>query len=170
MSEPRWLTRARGYIGTREIKGPKHNPLILSWWQKIKSSIRDDESPWCAAGVGGVLEEEGIVSSRKASARSYQSWGEKLHAAALGAVVVFWRGSPTGWSGHVGFVAGRDRFGNLMVLGFNQGDECNIKPFLPDGAKGHRVLGFYWPAGVSEVPDFDLPLLNSDGRLSANEA
>jgi uncharacterized protein (TIGR02594 family) len=165
MAETFWLAKARAYIGTREFAGPKHNPLILRWWKAIKSAIATDEDPWCAAFVGGVLEECGIVSSRAANARSYLKWGLLLPGPAAGCVIVFWRGDPKGWSGHVGFVAGRDRAGNLMVLGGNQGDMVCVKPFSRE-----RVLGYRWPAGQPMPASYALPLLTSDGKLSTNEA
>lgn len=168
MQRPHWLNEALAYIGTKEIKGPKHELKIVGWWQKIKSQFRDDETPWCAAFVGGVLEECGIVSSRSAAARSYVKWGKRLPGPAVGAIVSFWRGSPSGWSGHVGFVVGKDQNGNLMVCGGNQGDEVNIKPF--DVA---RVLAYSWPQSIA-LPyktGFDtLPVVQSNGRLSSNEA
>lgn len=164
MSEPRWLVRARAYIGTREIPGPKHNPIILKWWEAIKAPFRDDETPWCAAAVGGVLEEVGIRSSRSAAARSYMKWGVKLRAAAVGAIVVFARGN-NGWSGHVGIVVGKDKWGHLLVWGGNQGDTTSIKPFGVD-----RVLGYYWPDGETLPASYVLPVLASDGKVSTNEA
>lgn len=161
MTEPRWLTLARAYIGTREIRGNRHNPLILRWWIAIRAAwFKDDETPWCAAYVGGVLEEAGIVSSRSAAARSYLKWGEKLTKPALGAVVVF---SRTG-GGHVGFVVGRDTRGRLMVLGGNQGDAVNIKPFNED-----RILGYRWPPGVAKPSTYKLPVLEANGTPSTNE-
>ena len=164
MPEPRWLARAREYIGLREIVGPKHNAIILRWWEAIKAPFRDDETPWCAGYVGGVLEAEGIKSTRSAAARSYLKFGTALPAPAVGCIVVFWRGKPSGWSGHVGFVVGKDKAGNLMVLGGNQGNAVNIKPFGKD-----RVLGYRWPDN-SVKPDAKLPLLRSDGKLSRDEA
>lgn len=164
MADLAWIAAARRYVGTKEVPGSGNNPIIVRWWQAIRSSIRDDLTPWCAGFVGGVLEEAGIVSSRSAAARSYLKWGTALSKPAYGCVVVFWRGSPSGWSGHVGFVVGKDQRGNLMVLGGNQGDMVSIKPF---GAE--RVLGYRWPAGAA-APNYTLPLLNSDGRLSQNEA
>lgn len=161
---PAWIDRARSYIGLREVPGARHNPTIIGWWKGILADFRDDETPWCAAFVGGVLEEAGIKSTRSAAARSYLKWGLKLDRPAVGCVVVFWRGSPGGWSGHVGFVVGKDADGNLMVLGGNQGDAVNIKPFGRD-----RVLGYRWPDGMP-LPDSALPVLRSDGRLSTNEA
>lgn len=162
-AEPSYLAIARKYEGTKEVKGPKHNGLILGWWKRIKrGGIKDDETPWCAAFVGGVLEEAGIVSSRFESAISYLKWGVPVAKPVLGCVVVFKRDG----GGHVGFVVGVDKFGCLMVLGGNQGDTVSIRPF--DRA---RVVGYRMPPGW-KVPLVlpALPLLASDGRLSTNEA
>lgn len=44
-NEPRWLVEARKYMGQMEIKGPRHNPLILQFWKDIKrGGIKDDET------------------------------------------------------------------------------------------------------------------------------
>jgi uncharacterized protein (TIGR02594 family) len=168
MNEPKWIQIARSHIGEREIKGPKHNPLIVRWWEALKAPFRDDETAWCGAFVGGVLYEAGMadkVVKGPAGARNWLNCGVPLSKPALGAIVVFWRGSPKGWSGHVGFVAGKDRFGHLMVLGGNQGDAVNIKPFGTD-----RVLGYRWPSVWPAESRYDLPILTSDGRVSRNEA
>ena len=160
--EPRWLAAARGYLGERELKGRRHNPLILRWWTLIRAPFSDDETPWCAGFVGGVLESVGIRSSRSAAARSYLNWGRALPAPRLGCVVVFERGPV---NGHVGFVAGADRAGNLLVLGGNQGDAVSIKPF----SRG-RVLGLRWPADAPLPEATPLPVLTSSGAVSRNEA
>lgn len=166
MTEPRWLTRARGYIGLREIPGAKHNSTILKWWEALKAPFRDDETSWCGGFVGGVFSESGISPVASPwGARKWLNFGVPLPRPAVGSVVVFWRGSKSGWSGHVGFVAGQDAKGNLMVLGGNQGDAVNIKPFGRD-----RVLGYRWPANTPLPANNNLPLLRSDGRLSTNEA
>ena len=57
MTDPVWLTRARAYLGLREIVGPKRNSQIVKWWQAIKAPFRDDETSWCGGFVGGVLAE-----------------------------------------------------------------------------------------------------------------
>ena len=169
MNIPFWLTKALRYRGTREIPGRAHNPLILNWWKKIKQGgIKDDETAWCAAFVGGVLEECNIHSSRSAGARSYLNWGTTLALPAVGAVVTFWRGSPDSWKGHVGFLVGKDQIGNLMILGGNQGDSVSIKPFAKQ-----RVLAYSWPESVDLPPEMGidkLPIVCSDGRISTNEA
>ena len=162
-----WLDKAKSYIGLSEVPGKKHNSKILEWWQLIRAKFIDDETPWCAAFVGGVLEECGIKSTRSAMARSYTNWGVPLGGPAVGAVVIFWRGSILGPSGHVGFVVGRDRRGHLMVLGGNQGDKVSILPFNPI-----RILDFRWPSGVP-LPFCtwgELPIVNSNGEVSTNES
>jgi uncharacterized protein (TIGR02594 family) len=166
MVELPWIKLACSYTGTREIPGKKHNHKILDWWRKINLPFVDDETPWCAVFVGGVLEECGIQSTRNAAARSYTKWGVKIPYPALGCVVVFWRGTPTGWSGHVGFLVGVDRYGNLMVLGGNQKDMVCISPF-----DKKRVLSYHWPR-THEVPmnGTRLPVITSNGIRSTNEA
>ena len=166
MTEPHWIVRARSYIGLREIKGPKHEGRILKFWEAIKAPFRDDETSWCGAFVGGVLVESGLpIVSGGAAARSWLKLPVKLDRPAVGCVVIFWRGSPSGWSGHVGFVVGRDKPGNLMVLGGNQADAVNVKPFAVN-----RVLGYRWPSKWPTQDRFDLPVLSSDGKVSTNEA
>ena len=164
-----WLDKAKSYLGLAEVPGKRHNAKILGWWKAIKATFTDDETPWCAAFVGGVLEECGILSTRKANARSYIDWGEKLPSPVVGCVVVFWRGSIGAASGHVGFVVGRDLRGNLLVLGGNQGDKVSIMPFSRD-----RVLAYRWPK-CNEAPEqiahfYALPVIENTEKLSTNEA
>jgi uncharacterized protein (TIGR02594 family) len=161
----KWLSVAKKYIGVKEIPGNANNPLILQWWLAIKTSFNQDSVPWCAAFVGGVLEESGIRSSRSAMARSYAKWGVPLSTPTEGCVVVLWRGNPASASGHVGFVVGRDQRGNLMVLGGNQADAVNIKPF-PES----RVVSYRWPKEAFVPAIKSMPIVNSDGKLSQNEA
>lgn len=173
MTEPAWLARARRYVGVAEIKGPHHNPDILKLLDaadgaagdgKTLQGIRDDETPWCASFVSGVLELSGIRSARSAWARSYLKWGADGQPA-VGAIAVLERG-PT--SGHVAFVVGRDARGNILLLGGNQGDMVKVSPF-----NMQRVIGFRWPAGQplpAETSFLKLPLLESNGKPSLNEA
>lgn len=161
MNEPRWLTDARLCIGEREITGRKHNPKILQWWTLIRAPFTDDETPWCAGFVGGILEKVGIKSTRSAWARSYTNYGQKLRRPIVGCIVVFERG-PT--SGHVGFYVGKTAGGYLLILDGNQGDMVKISPF-PQG----RVLSYRWPPGEPITGDEGQTIVNTD-QLSKNEA
>ena len=178
MNELSWIKIARDHKGTGEIKGGKHNPIVLELWraafeatnQPVTAPFKNDETAWCGGFVGGVLAKSGLshhIPKSFAMARSWLNAGTKLNNPAYGCVVVFWRGNPKGASGHVGFVVGRDKFGNLMVLGGNQSDQVNIMPFDKS-----RVLGYRW-CGTQDLPAtgrFALPVLKNNGRVSTNEA
>lgn len=152
MFEPAWLAEAKKYIGEKEIKGAQHNPLILQFWKDIRrGGIKDDETPWCAAFVGAVLERCGIPSSRYESARSYLQWGRELKEPGLGCVVVLLREG----GGHVGFVVGMSSNKDLMVLGGNQSDAVNIRAFPRS-----RISGYRWPTSLSDEPQ-SLPILTA---------
>lgn len=160
MSEPAWLIEARKYIGVREIKGVTHNSLIVGWWKAIKrGGIKDDETPYCAAYCGAMLEAVGLRSTRFESAASYLDWGQPLTKPVVGAIAVFTR--PGG--NHVGFVVGRTKAGDLLILGGNQSDAVNIRAFSVKGLRGLR-----WPLAVP-VPTAPLPLLAGVER-STSEA
>lgn len=169
---PLWLRLAATYEGLREWPGQRHNPKILEWFKKVGHAwVKNDELPWCAAFVGGVLEECGIQSAGKLQARSYLKWGRFLDNPTQGCVVVFWRGSKLGFKGHIGFVVGQTKDGDLMVLGGNQGDAVNIRRFKRD-----RVLGYRWPAGHSTLSAYvdnhfrlPLPIIDSKIKFSTKE-
>lgn len=166
-TDPIWLTKARSYLGLAEVPGKTHNGKILGWWKLLGAVIRDDETAWCGGFVGGVLKEVGAkVVKNPAGARNWLNLNRVITRPAYGCVVVFWRGSRNGWSGHVGFVVGRDKQGRLMVLGGNQGNKVSIKPFAED-----RVLGYRWPGLTPHESRYDLPVLDSAGEpLSTDEA
>lgn len=159
-SNPAWLSEARKLIGLQEIKGEQHAPEIVQMWKDIKrGGIKDDETPWCAAFVGAMLERAGIRSSRFESARSYLEWGQQLVNPVPGCIVVFTRQG----GGHVGFAVGRDKVGNLLILGGNQSDAVNIKAFPVS-----RVTGYRWPSGVA-IPNEPLSTLTG-AELSRRES
>ena len=160
MNKPRWVLQAENNIGVKEVKGATHNPVIVQYWKDIRrGGIKDDETPWCAAFVGSMLERCGIQSTRFESAKSYLSWGEKLDRPVYGCVVVFSRDG----GGHVGFVVGKDIAGNLLVLGGNQGDAVNVKAFPLS-----RVTGYLWPEG-EPIPVGDLKVFGV-APMSGSEA
>ena len=162
-----WIAEARKYIGQREIKGASHNTLILSWLDKLKAWWKNDEEPWC-----GVFAAQCLSSSNREipknwyRAKEYLNCGTALSTPAYGCIVVF---SRTG-GGHVGFVVGKDKYENLMVLGGNQGDAVSIQAFSIS-----RVAGYRWPAdekGKLLKPTsyrYQLPVLKSNGLVSTNE-
>lgn len=159
MSEVVWVREARKHIGLREIHGPKHSAEIVQMWKDIKrGGIKDDETAWCAAFVGAMLERVGIKSTRFESARSYLAWGQSLSTPVYGCIAVLSRVG----GGHVGFVVGQDRLGNLLILGGNQSDEVSIRAFPLS-----RISSFRYPNGYA-IDHRPLTITSAD--ISTNEA
>jgi len=128
---------ASEYLGLKEYPGAKHNKKIVQMFADSGHSwVQDDETPWCAAFVGSVLNQIGVQGSGKLNARSYLDWGEETDEPEKGDIVVYWRGSKDSWKGHVGFFAGWDG-DNILTLGGNQGNRVSIKPYHKN-----RLLGF----------------------------
>jgi uncharacterized protein (TIGR02594 family) len=155
--EPGWLTIGRKLIGTKEIKGPKHNPLVVSMFARVGHKyVKDDETAWCAAFVGYCLEEAGIKSTKSLWALNYAEWGQKLKAPILGCVGVkrrYGRGGNV-IGGHVIFVVAANA-DFIWGLGGNQGDSVSIVRF-----PRKEIFAFRWPTAV-QIPSKPLPLPHS---------
>ena len=161
MTEPRWMRRARGYLGVRETPGKATTPVISRWLLELKAWWRDDETPWCGVYVAAVMREEGFSPPKHwYRARGWLEFGVSIPDPIPGCIAVFDRKG----GGHVGFVVGVDERGRLMVLGGNQGNAVTVAPF-----DGTRVLGYRYPETSALVAG--LPLVNSNGMPSShNEA
>ena len=179
MSELSWIAEARKYVGLKEVVGSRHNPTIIKMLDAMgkfsnesKAWWTDDEVPWCGLFLSytqGVTDRFVIKDWFRAL-----SWGSenltRLNKPAYGCIVTFSRKG----GGHVGYVVGVDKKGNLMVLGGNQSNMVSIIPFDTS-----RVSGYYWPSFwrdgvcVKSAPAasrYTLPVLNSNGKVSSNEA
>jgi uncharacterized protein (TIGR02594 family) len=149
-----WMAQARGLIGLAEVPGHIHEARVLSLWARLGISVRDDETPWCAAFVGAMLEEVGLRSTRSGAARSYLKWGRDLYLSKrplfrtlpLGCIVVLERPGSS-WSGHVAFYAGTGASGYVDLLGGNQGNRVSVSRFPTS-----RVIGVRWPEHVPLPP------------------
>ena len=157
-----WVAEARKYIGLSEIPGIKHESKILSFWRAIKlGGIKDDETPWCAAFVGAMLEVVGVKSTQSGWAKSYLNWGVPIQIPAYGCIVVFDR---AGGGGHVGFAIGYDTKGRILILGGNQGNKVSVAPF-----ETARILALRWSTDCT-VPSLPLSNFHNDAPSSTNEA
>jgi len=142
---------AQRYVGVKELFGNQNHPLV-SWWLSLcsYSLTSADEIPWCSAFVNGMAWELRLQRSKSAAARSWLSSG--IPIAILDAepgfdIVIFKRGKDPQPGpdvlhapGHVGFYAGRDLHGNLLILGGNQGDSVSIQAFPQLSVLGVRRL------------------------------
>lgn len=160
-----WFEYAQTLLGTREIKGKRHNPLIMGWAKEQNIWYPTDEVPWCGLFVSHCLHAKFAVEPQPENplgARNWLKFGNPVPAQ-LGAVLVFYRGKRSGWQGHVGFYAGEDDKA-YHVLGGNQSNAVNVKRIAKN-----RLLGARWPSKAGSPPGI-IRTLDSRGRLSRNEA
>lgn len=128
---------AMGEVGVKEIAGNRHNPRILEY-HKTTGGFGDDETAWCASFVNWCLSQHGVPGTRSAAARSFLKWGKKTNSPKVGDVVVFWRGSRTGWQGHVAFYASETPT-HINVLGGNQSNAVNIQAYSKNQLLEYRT-------------------------------
>lgn len=118
-------------LGVKEVPGVGNNPRIQEYFSYARkdndmSKTFPDSVPWCAAYMAFVLEKAGMQSTNSLTARSYLQWGKSvINDPQPGDIVVYWRGSKTGWQGHVGFWIAENSKGDILTMGANQNDEVN---------------------------------------------
>jgi uncharacterized protein (TIGR02594 family) len=162
-----WMDEARRLKGVREVTGRGSNRDILNWATALGIPYGDDDIPWCglfvAHCIGATLPSE-TLPTNPLGARNWAKFGQPLDAPVDGAILVFWRGSPSGGLGHVGLYDGEDSKA-YHVLGGNQSDSVSIARVAKD-----RLLAARWPTSVhgmsGQVVKRDIPA----GQLSTNEA
>lgn len=123
------LATAFGEIGQTETIGSQHNPRIIEYFKAVGHSwVQDDETAWCAAAVGWVLETNGYKSTRKLNAKSYLAYGIEATEPMPGDLAIFTRGNPSSPFGHVAFYLGQLN-GLVHVLGGNQNNQWNVTAY-----------------------------------------
>lgn len=158
---------AESQLGTQEVPGPKSNPKILSWAQKLGIKIlgipyTDDDTAWCGLFCAAAMQVAGFAPPKIAiRAKAWALWGAPLEVPVEGAVLVFER--PGG--GHVGFYAGETSTA-YRVLGGNQGNAVSYTWIAKD-----RCIAIRWPPnltldGTRRLAEVSGPI----GALSTDEA
>lgn len=147
-AEPAWLTNARAEIGFHE--GPNNTGI-----QKYVdlAGYGAEGQPWCAIFAGAMLRKADVsVAGCNAMARSFSTSPAftKLAAYRPGAIAVFWRGSPSGDEGHVGFAVGEDA-SHVQTLGGNENDQVMVEA-IPKSGSTMGLLGYWWPAIATAEP------------------
>jgi len=160
-----WFEEARNLVGTKEVLGPRDNPVIMDWATSLDISYTGDDVPWCglfvAHCIGSTLQQE-VLPSNPLGARQWENFGDVI-TPRLGAVMVFWRESLASGKGHVGFYVGEDDMA-YQILGGNQSDKVCLMWLAKDRLRDAR-----WPKTASSLTS-SLVRKNRDEGLSTNEA
>lgn len=159
-----WLAEAVRVKGLHE---QRDRSALRSWFDRM-FRIDPAEIPWCGAFVATALRKwrpDLILPDNALGARNWARWGRDV-SPQLGAILVFWRGSRSGWQGHVAFYWGEDDAA-FHVLGGNQSDAVTVTRIGKD-----RLLAARWPPHLGNVPPTDKVIRLTPGGqpLSTNEA
>jgi uncharacterized protein (TIGR02594 family) len=161
---PKILVEAVKLLGTKEIVGKEHNPVILGWAEELglKKVYTNDEIPWCGLAVAYAVHKAGLqVVASPLWALSWAKFGNQVTEPMLGDILTFKRDG----GGHVGIYVGEDK-DCYHVLGGNQGNAMTVSRIVK--SRLYQARRTAWkvaqPANVRKI------LLSSTGVISKNEA
>ncbi|MDF3413298.1 TIGR02594 family protein [Sulfitobacter sp. M57] len=157
-----WMAEAIAVKGIHEVRDLPR----LARWIDASFGRHDWRSiAWCGAFVGNSFlqwDESIDLPGNPLGARNWLKFGAEC-GPQYGAVMVFWRGSPRGWKGHVGFYWGEDRT-HYHILGGNQSNTVNVARISKK-----RFLGARWHPAIKQTKR--RVLLNANGvPVTTNEA
>ena len=163
-TSPKLLVEAVKLLGTKEIVGKQHNPVILGWAKEVGLSkvYTADEIPWCGLAIAYACHKAGVgVVDKPLWALSWAKWGTKVSEPMLGDILTFKRDG----GGHVGIYVGEDHE-CYHVLGGNQGNAMSVSRIVK--SRLYQARRTAWkvaqPANVRKV------ILDAKGAISKNEA
>ncbi len=160
---PPWFEELLRRKGLHEVK---NRSALMAWLRSDGKTLGDPAKlPWCGDAIQTCLaltlpDEPQPVNPYLA--RNWLKIGVKLETPVLGCILVFWRGSKAGSSGHVGLYAGEDG-SNFIVLGGNQSDSISLVKIAKS-----RLLGARWPS-TYPLPRSGPHILTIDVAQSSNE-
>ncbi len=137
-----WMAEAERMRGLHE---QRNTAALRAWFDRSVAWIDPREIPWCGAFVASCFRQWRpaiLLPENPLGARNWSRFG-KASAPVFGSVLVFWRGSPSGWQGHVGFYHAEDDT-HFHVLGGNQSNAVTVTRVAKT-----RFLESRWPAGQS---------------------
>lgn len=135
----RILLTAMSQYGIKEIPGEKNNPEIIKYFDIVSDNDFKwtDETAWCSAFMNWVCITSGKKASYALNARSWLGVGHPITYPTQGDVVIYWRGAPDDWRGHVGIYIAEDN-GLIYTLGGNQGNMVKISSYPKERVLGYR--------------------------------
>jgi uncharacterized protein (TIGR02594 family) len=161
---PRLLVQAVKLIGTKEVVGKIHNPIILDWAKEIglEKVYTNDEIPWCGLFIAYCAHKANVeVVDKPLWALSWNNYGTKESIPMLGDILTFKRDG----GGHVGIYVGEDRT-HYHVLGGNQNNQVNVMRIAK--SRLHQARRTAWK--IAQPANVRVVNLSSQGSISNNES
>jgi uncharacterized protein (TIGR02594 family) len=160
---PKILVQAIKLIGTKEIVGKQHNPIILDWARELGIKMyTNDEIPWCGLFIAYCAQKAGVqVVDGPLWALNWAKYGNAVNQPMLGDVLTFKRDG----GGHVGIYVGEDRT-HYHIIGGNQGNEVSIMRIAK--SRLHQARRTAWK--IAQPSNVRVVNLSSQGIISNNEA
>ncbi len=136
------IQEARKFYGEEEIEGAKHNTAILLFFKESgNANITSDEISWCSVFISYCAKKAGLSYTKKATAKSWLDYGQKIRNPEPGDLVVFWREDPDSWKGHVAIFLSIDPENKeIICLGGNQDGKVCIRQYSEEYVLGFRRL------------------------------
>jgi len=140
---PPWVKEMLKVHGMHERRQFKE---LYAWLKSAGKAVNPADTPWCGDAVETSLLRALPHASVPANPHASISWltfGQSLREPMFGCILIFWRGNPKGWQGHVGYYVGEDAT-HYHVLGGNQSDSVSIARIAKNRL---REYGMRWPIG-----------------------
>lgn len=151
------LAIAERYRGLDERRD---GDALKSLFRQANINVDPKMTAWCAAFVNAVLAADGFTGTGSLGARSFLNFGQATDRPVEGDIVVLRRGK--GDQGHVGFYQGRDKNGNILVLGGNTNARVGTGAYSPAD-----VLGFRRVDAAKSLRDENSALRDQAAALAA---
>ena len=123
--------------GIEEKVGAGSNPRITEYYRFLGINPQDDDIAWCSLFANYICKKAGFTFSNQLNARSWLTIGKEVLKPEIGDIVVFWRGTPDSWQGHVAFYI-RDDGDNVLVAGGNQDNQVSIARYPKSRVLAYR--------------------------------
>jgi uncharacterized protein (TIGR02594 family) len=161
-----WMAEAQR---RRRLHERRDHKTLWDWLRSDGATVGDPARvPWCGdfveTAVALTLPGEPIPENPYL-ALNWKKFGRALQSGVYGAILVFWRGNPGSWKGHVGFYWGEDDT-HYHVLGGNQGNAVNVARIAKNRL---RSDGIRWPSTVDHMTQ-PIHLSSAGVPVSRNEA
>jgi uncharacterized protein (TIGR02594 family) len=153
--QPTWVTAGLKDLGFHETGNNQGIGLFIT-----EAKCGNPGDPWCAIWANAKLEQVGIRGTRNPSSQSFRHDPNfvELAGPALGAIAVYWRGSPDSGLGHVGFYMGETET-QILTLGGNESDAVR-RQFEPK----HQLRGYWWPKSAPLPQGGVIKVTSADGN------